>query len=259
MIVNDLRRGGFMKRKILSVIQVALLLIIVISSMKIYNYQKSLSQTDKIESETRQILSEVEKSSVKASNRDIGRKFISKLKQDYPNAVGYINIEDTNISYPIVQTDDNSFYLNHAPNDEWNPNGSIFMSYLNKDDFSDDNTVIYGHNVRSGKLFQNLHKLRSQDFYDEVNTVQVYTSEGIKNYQIFTVYKTHPDYQYKYSNFDSTKEKNNFIKDVLDKSLVETIFDESVLLDDNSQIITLSTCEVGGRERIVVQGYEVKD
>lgn len=248
-----------MKRKVLSVVQLVLLIIMAVSSIKIYNYKQSLNQTDKIEASTRQMLNDIEKTVVDIDERNVGQRLIDELKKDYPNAVGYINIENTNISYPIVQTDDNSFYLTHSPDNEWNPNGSIFMSYLNDKDFNDDNTVIYGHNVRSGKLFQNLHKLRNQDFYDEVNTIKVYTSQGVKVYQIFTVYKTHPNYQYKYSNFATTEEKHNFIREVIEKSVVKTIYDENVLFDEDSQIITLSTCEVGGRERIVVQGYEVKE
>lgn len=256
-------------KKLFTFIQIILIVIIIISSVKIYNYSLNLKETDEVENISRNMWQDLIESNIdnytniviketKESKLQDTLEFLANLKAEYPDTVAYINIDDTTISYPVVQADDNIFYLNRSPSKEHNPNGSVFMSYLNNSDFSDDNTVLYGHNVRSGKLFQNLHKFKDQEFYDEVNTIQLQTSVGSKTYKIISVYKTNPNYQYKTPNYSELKEKNVFINEILDKSLVNTDYPD-YLFSNDSKLLTLSTCEVGGKDRLVVHGVEITD
>ena len=77
---------------------------------------------------------------------------IDKLKNEYDEAIGYIEIPNTNISYPIMQGEDNNYYLKHLPNGDSNKIGSIFIDYRNNE-FNDQNTIIYGHNFNNGTMF----------------------------------------------------------------------------------------------------------
>lgn len=254
-----------MSKKQLTIIQILLLIIIILGGINIYNYNQNLKETGEIQKETKLIWKEMQvNNDVEVDPIKTSQDFIADLQIRYPDTVAYINIDNTNVSYPIVQADNNDFYLNHAPNKEYNANGSVFMSYLNNSNFVDDNTVIYGHNVKSGKLFQNLHKLKEQSFYEKTNIIKLETSNGPKQYLIISVYKTEPEYQYKTPNYSSIEAKHDFIEEILKKSLInpailkdlrinlsETIFDNDV------KIITLSTCETGGKERLVVHGIEL--
>lgn len=252
-----------MNKKVMSVIQVALVAVIIASGVKVYKYNQSLNQTDNIENNSRDMLSEVEEfddsEELRLKRIQASRDFLAKLAEEYPDTVAHIDIKDTKVSYPVVQTTDNSFYLTHAPTKEWNPNGSIFMSYLNNPDFEDDNTIIYGHHIKSGKLFHNLHKFREQEFYDKVNTIEMHTSQGPKTYKIFSVYIADPSYQYKHANYESVEDKYDFFREVIDKNIITTNYDEDELFSEDSKIVTLSTCVAGGATRFVVHGIEISE
>ena len=92
--------------------------------------------------------------------------FLKDLKRDYKDVKGYIEIKGTNINYPIVQSTDNDYYLNHLPNGEKNKMGSIYLDYRNND-FEDENTIIYGHNMNDGTMFSELENYKKQDYYEK--------------------------------------------------------------------------------------------
>ena len=104
------------------------------------------------------------------------------LREINPDIVGWIYIEDTNINYPIAQGPDNSYYLSRMYNKQWDGYGCIFMDYLNSPDFSDPNSVIYGHHMQNGSMFQNLAGYKEQEFYETHKTAYLLTPD--KNYQI---------------------------------------------------------------------------
>ncbi|MBQ0038243.1 MAG: class B sortase [Clostridiales bacterium] len=104
------------------------------------------------------------------------------LREINPDIVGWIYIEDTNINYPIAQGPDNSYYLSRMYNKQWDGCGCIFMDYLNSPDFSDSNSVIYGHHMKNGSMFHDLDGYKGQEFYETHKTAYLLTPD--KNYQI---------------------------------------------------------------------------
>lgn len=94
---------------------------------------------------------------------------------DYPDVVGYIYAANTKIQYPIVQSSSNDYYLNHDMKGNVNNNGSIFMEHLCASDFSDHNTLIYGHNMKSGLMFAGIVNYKSQSYYDAHPYMYIYT------------------------------------------------------------------------------------
>lgn len=264
------------KKKLLTLIQLLLVGVIIFSSVKIYSYWQDLKQTDSIEAESRDMVQDVRKdiaevvqddtseavqddaSEVREDVESISLSFIDELKKTYPEAIGHIEIDDTRISYPIVQHEDNDFYLNHSPDKSENANGSIFLDYRNSPKLDDDNNIAYGHYIRSGKLFHNLYKFREQEFYNKVDTIELQTLEGPKIYKIFSAYDTDPSFQYRYVNYPDKDEKIDFIEEIVDRSLIDS-GDTKELLDEDSKILTLSTCSNKGSTRLVVHGVEVTD
>lgn len=104
------------------------------------------------------------------------------LLADYPDIVGWLHCPGTPINYPILQGENNSYYLNRLPNKIHNANGSIFMDHRNASDFSNRNTIIYGHNIRNGTMFGSLKNYRNQDYYEANPTMWLLLPE--QNYQL---------------------------------------------------------------------------
>ena len=88
------------------------------------------------------------------------------LHQTNADVIGWIYIEDTNINYPIVQGTDNKYYVDHMVDGTKNGAGSIFMDYRNALDFSDPNTVIYGHNMKNKTMFAHITEYKDPEFFE---------------------------------------------------------------------------------------------
>mgnify|MGYP003029841144 CR=1 FL=1 len=91
--------------------------------------------------------------------------------------VAWLYGADTGLNYPIVQAEDNDYYLYRLLDGTWNKNGTIFMDYVNRSDFSDQNTLVYGHHMKSGAMFGALVQYKKQEFYDAHPYLYLYTPQ----------------------------------------------------------------------------------
>lgn len=240
------------RRNIILLIEVLLFIFLIYTSYKIYSYYKDLKEIDLVSENIQDIVINSEKKDI---NGDNDESTLKNIQESYPNAVGYIDIPGTNISYPIAQGSDNTFYINHSIDNTYNGNGSIFLDYRNNSNFSDDNNILYGHFIKSGKLFYDLDKFREQSFYDEYNKVFLYTDSKKYEYQIYSVYVTDPNTPYRIQNFNSYEDKLEFINLVKSKSIINTInLDLNI---SNQNILTLSTCSDKGCNRLVVHALKI--
>ncbi len=89
------------------------------------------------------------------------------LRQLNGDVVAWLYVPGTRINYPVVQGHDNNYYLYRLLDGTWNDNGTLFLDYRCRADFSDENSIIYGHHMRSGTMFATLTKYKDQSFYDE--------------------------------------------------------------------------------------------
>ena len=99
----------------------------------------------------------------------------ASLQAENGDVFGWIYSKGSQINYPVVQGSDNVFYMDHLYNEEWNPGGAIFMDYRNQPDFSDYNTIIYGHNMLDGTMFASLGKYSAPGYYDTHRELQLLT------------------------------------------------------------------------------------
>lgn len=99
------------------------------------------------------------------------------LNEWNPDVAGWIYGPGTVIDYPIVQSGDNTYYLEHTADRKANRNGAVFMDYRNQRDFSDDLTVVYGHHIRGGRMFSSLSGYKEQEYYEEHPKIYVYTPD----------------------------------------------------------------------------------
>ena len=109
-----------------------------------------------------------------------------KLRKVNPDVVGWIRIEKLGISYPIVQGEDNEYYLAHTFYKKENKCGSIFMEAENQGDFSDQNTFVYGHNMKDKSMFARLNEFREEDTFHENPEFYIYTPAGVRKYKIYS-------------------------------------------------------------------------
>ena len=182
---------------------------------------------------------------------------IAALKEQNPDICGWINIPGTkNVSYPILQAADNDYYLNRDYRGQKLNAGSIFLDYRCDRDFNGNhNTVIYGHNMQNGMMFSELISFLDENFFKENKYVYLYTEYGVYTYEIFAVYKT--DYRYKYINTDFASHEE-FVEFANEMKGNSRFWRDGIEFNENSRIITLSTCTNGLRtDRYCIQALLV--
>lgn len=183
------------------------------------------------------------------------------LKKGNEDIYAWIKIDNTNIDYPIVQSyeEDDYFYLNHNVEKKFDINGAIYTEKHNKTDFSDPNTVIYGHDMIDGSMFRTLHKFRDEKFFQKNEFIYIYTEGHILKYRIFAAYKWDNRHILNSYDFSDTEVFANYLEEIKDpKSLM--VNKRDVELTTSDKIITLSTC-IGTESnyRYLVQGVLIDD
>ena len=160
------------------------------------------------------------------------------LRAVNPEIVAWLTIGGTNIDYPVAQHNDNDYYLHHLFSGEWNSSGCLFMDCNNQVDFSDRHTIIYGHHMDNGTMFQNLMGYKDQSFYDEHPTARLFTPDGTYTVEFFAGYVTSVDGDAWQLDFAADAEFEDWIVNAKAKSLFESPV-TSIIADE---IVSLSTC-----------------
>lgn len=167
----------------------------------------------------------------------------------------WITIPGTIIDYPILQhATDNTYYLNYNIDGSYGYPGCIYTENLNSKDFMDNNTVIYGHNLRSGAMFTSLHKFKDADFFEENKKVYIYTPQREYDYTIFAAY-IYDDRHLLYSfDFTDSEVYANYLEDIQSMRSMNALFREDITVTAEDKIITLVTC-IGNQpsKRLLVQ------
>ena len=164
---------------------------------------------------------------------------LSKLQAENEDIIAWIFIPDTRISYPVVQGSNNDYYLNHTWKHNQSAIGSIFLECQNRPDFTEYNTIVYGHNlVTNPAMFTGLRQYEDPEFWKEHPSVYILNQEGIYRYNIFAAYNTGVrTIVYGLSiTKDSIKEK------VIQHAMENTVIDTGIVPEISQNILTLSTC-----------------
>lgn len=178
---------------------------------------------------------------------EFGINFESLLAMN-PEVVGWIRIPGTTINYAIVQAEDNSKYLKTSLDGTWNQFGWPFMDYRNKANFTDKNTILYGHNIASGWMFADLTYIRNGYLGTDIE-VDIYRKDyKLLRYKVFSVYETAPEPYYITTYFGDEELFSTFVNTLAQRSKYN--FNQSVGPNDN--VLTLSTCTADAKNRIVV-------
>ena len=160
------------------------------------------------------------------------------LQEMNPDIVAWIYCQGTVINYPVVQTEDNEYYLNHLFNGERNSSGCLFVDFRNGSDFSDENTIIYGHNMKNQKMFAPLVHYSDQTYYDAHPVMWLITPEKSYKLEVFSGYVTDPTDQSWQRSFTDRDTFENWLRQTEEKSM----FSSNVTVDGADRVVTLSTC-----------------
>ena len=167
------------------------------------------------------------------------------------NLVAWLYSPETVINYPVAQGQDNFYYLNHLADGTENGNGCLFIDWKNTPDFSDENTVIYGHHMQSGKMFASLVNYADQSYFEEHPVIYLTTRTGKYKIELFAGYTTDRNASAYTLRFATKHEFAEWLREVSDKSDFRT----SIRLSTEDHIVTLSTCAYSFYDaRYVVHG-----
>lgn len=180
-----------------------------------------------------------------------------KLEKENPDTVGFINVPNTNINYPVVQGTNNSYYLTHDYSESYNDAGWIFMDYRNSNSSFDKNTIIYGHSRLDKSMFGTLRNATNKSWYNNKNNHVIRLSTKYENtlWQVFSVYTIKAEDYYIKTNFSDTNDYKTWINKMLDRSIHN--FNTSV--SENDKVLTLSSCYTTDGIRVVVQAKLIKE
>lgn len=188
----------------------------------------------------------------------------AELKAQNDNVCGYITVDGTVVDYPVLRSDDSmaeNFYLNH----DWLKNykfaGSIYMQKMNSADFSDNCTVLYGHNMLNGSMFAGIRKFRNAEFFEENKYITVYAPGHIFKYEIFSAFTYDDRHILNSFNFFNKTSFELFVNECMHPKSLETYHvRESAAPVWGDKIIVLSTCTDSYDDlRYLVAGKLIED
>ena len=207
----------------------------------------SENEEEKVESESEEndetVLTEIAEEQKQETERMLQ---VKELQEQNPDIIGWLEIENTNINYPVLQGTDNSYYMTHNYKKENSKNGSIFLDANYDWNIPSNNLLIYGHNLGNGMMFQELLKYEKESFYQEHPIIRFTTAKEDAEYEIISAFKSRVYYKteknafryYYFINSKSEEEYNQFVKNAKNASL----YPIDATANYGDQLITLSTC-----------------
>ena len=180
------------------------------------------------------------------------------LYAENPDMVGWITIGNTLIDYPVVQTDNNDFYMDHDFYGEASSHGTIFADAGSNlaDIETGKNIVLYGHHMKDGSMFAGLDAYKAESFFRENSTIHFSTLYRDYEWRIFAVYVSPITFAYNDTTFLSDASWEKFLNACREKSM----YDCGVVPTAQDTVLTLSTCSYEfSNARLVVQAVLVRD
>lgn len=166
------------------------------------------------------------------------------LQKQNADTVGYIDVPGTGVQYPVVQGQDNEYYMTHSFAKKNRAAGAIFLDAWN-DGFGDFNTILYGHNMKDGSMFSALREYRHSEFLREHKYIEVTALHSKQTYKVFAAYVAEEGFDFRGFSCLSQKDRAAFIKRVSYASEINT--NTSATAED--RLLTLVTCTSGERDR----------
>ena len=184
------------------------------------------------------------------------------LKEQNPDIAGWIRIPDSVVDYPVMRSSNGvpeDFYLNHDFQKNYLFAGCIYMQGYNSADFSDPNTILYGHNMANGSMFNSIRKFSKKDHFDKNRVIYIYTPGHIYTYQIYSAF-TYDDRHLLFAfDFKTEEGYRNFLNLTLNPPSMTRQVLEGAEVTTADRILTLSTCTSVKNQRFLLVGVLIHD
>lgn len=175
-----------------------------------------------------------------------------------PEVVAYVEVPDTDVSYPILRrADDAAYYADHQIDGTQGLPGSIYIEPINSETFTDTNTIVYGHNMKNGSMFHSLHKFEDEDFFNKDHEFYIFTPEHRYTYKVFAAGCVDDEHLMAKYNFSTNQGNIDFAIDLQKLDNSYSHYKEGTEITNDTKLCTLFTCMPSGMEnnRFVVVGY----
>ena len=246
------------------VLSIIFFISILIISFKLYERYMDSKSNKQIREELNEIFEKNEENISNEEKELTKTQKLEELKKINTDIVAILEIEGTNINYPVLQTTDNSYYMTHNYKKEESKDGSLFLDKDYNWDLTSTNFLIYGHNnIGSTEMFVELMKFREKSFYDEHKIIKLTTNEEEAEYEIISVFLSRVFYKhetdvfryYYFINANNEQEFNDYVQNAKKASLYN--IDATAKYGD--KLLTLSTCSYhtkNGRLAVVAKKIE---
>lgn len=179
--------------------------------------------------------------------KDAVNNAIQELHRQNEDVAGWIRFLTVDISYPIMHGETNDEYIRHTWSGMANTAGSIFLEALNRPDFNDSHTIIYGHNMKNKTMFGKLSDYKEEGTYEKCPYFLIYTGEKVYEYQIFSYYDVSETDSVYTIYYEPSDEFGQMVQNMQKQSWI----DPDLTVGKDDKVITLSTCSTEGRRFIV--------
>ncbi len=251
---NNKKKGKVLDKIISIIILVVCICGLIYSGRMLYTWIMNNVESNKLITEINSLAKVPDTPEDENPGVEFGIDFEALLAYN-SDIVGWIRIPNTSINYALVQAGDNNKYLRHSLDLTWNEFGWPFLDYKNSPDFTDKNTVIYGHNIVSGLMFADLTNIYNGSLGNDVE-IDIYRSDyRLLRYKVFSAYVYDPEMYYLTTSFANDEQYSTYLNTMSARSAID--FNQTVGVDDT--IITLQTCTSDSKRRIVVHAKLISD
>lgn len=248
---KHLKKSNITKSKLILMVIIVIICITII----IYKYYKhnTNSALDNIKIDKTQITEAKTEKMLK----------LEKLKEENTDIIGWLEIPNTKINFPVLQGTDNEYYMKHTYKKKYSTDGSIFLDKDYNWNLPSSNLLIYGHNNKNGNMFQGLLEYKKGSYYKEHPNINFTTLNDDSNYEIISVFLSRVYYKsendvfryYYFINAENEEEYNNYIN----KCKKASLYDTKKSAQYGEQLLTLSTCEYSQEDgRFVIVARKTK-
>ena len=240
------------KKKVLKAVYVLLVVLCLLCIMGMLLYLRRDHKEEEVaEEQHTEVVEQYVDEKAEEEKAELPIDFAS-LQQINPEIYAWIRIPDTNVDYPILQREgeDQSFYLDHDMYGEEQKAGSIYTECYNSKDFTDPNTIIYGHNMKNGSMFRALNDMTDKEYFWRHHIFCIDTGSGFENYEVISCYETvETDLSSWRISFEDDADYEEWLKAITKRCTYDCAD-----YDGSKKTITLSTCrgKANGPGRFIV-------
>ena len=240
-----------------------IILLITLLSYLFYNFYINIRDKKLSENLQNRLINSISTNEINNDTKNELMEEVKELQKENEDVKAWIKINDTNINYPVVQANDNDYYLYRNYKKENSNYGSIFIDSNSNIENPNSNIIMYGHNMKDGSMFKDLLKYADEEYYNNHKYIEFVTNTSSSTYEIIAVFKSRIFYKneknvfryYQCTNLNNEQDYNYYVNNCKELSL----YDTGVNAEYGEQIITLITCEYSSENgRMVVVAKKAK-